>query len=114
LEVFTQFGRRRILQRPKKGESNFTTNLNTPIQGLGADCMKAALALLWEQHLAHDPEIKLVACVHDEVILEAPAYRVDEAKTMLKECMEDAAPMVGITTVPIIAEPSSGPDWSDK
>ena len=114
LEVFTQFGRRRILQRPKKDESNFTTNLNTPIQGLGADCMKAALALLWEQHLAHDPEIKLVACVHDEVILETPTYRVDEAKAMLKECMEDAAPMVGITTVPIIAEPSSGPDWSDK
>ena len=113
LEVFTQFGRRRLLQRPKRGESNFTTNLNTPIQGLGADCMKAALALLWEQYLAHDPEIKICACIHDEVILEAPSYRASEAEKMLKECMEDAAPLVGITTVPIIAEPSSGRSWAE-
>ncbi len=113
LEVFTQFGRRRILQRPKKGESNFTTNLNTPIQGLGADCMKAAMALLWEQYLAHDPEIKICACVHDELILECPPYREEETKRMLKECMEDAAPLVGITTVPIIAEPASGLNWSE-
>ena len=114
LRVFTQFGRRRLLQRPKKDESNYTTNLNTPVQGLGADCMKAALALLWEQHVKNDPEVKLVACVHDEVVLEAPQYRVEEVKSWLKECMEDAAPLVGITRVPIVAEPNAGPDWSDK
>ena len=112
--VYTKFGRRRWLQTPKKGESNYTTNLNTPVQGLGADCLKAALAMLWEQHLADDPEIKIVACVHDEIILEAPQERAEEVEAMLKTCMEDAAPLVGITSVPIVAEPSSGPDWSDK
>ena len=75
--------------------------------------MKAAMALLWEQHLAHDPEIKICACVHDELILECPPFRAEETKRILKECMEDAAPMVGITTVPIIAEPASGLDWSE-
>ena len=75
--------------------------------------MKAALALLWEQYLAHDPQIKICACIHDEVILEAPLYRASEAEQMLKECMEDAAPLVGITTVPIIAEPSSGRSWAE-
>ena len=114
LRVFTQFGRRRLLQPPKKNESNYTTNLNTPVQGLGADCMKAALAMLWEQHVKDDPTVQLVACVHDEIVLEAPHYRVDEVKSWLKECMEDAAPLVGITRVPIVAEPNAGPDWSDK
>ena len=114
LEVFTRYGRRRILQYPKKGESNFTTNLNTPIQGLGADCMKAAMALLWERHLADDPEIKVCACVHDELILECPSNRAEEAQQILKQCMEDAAPLIGIKTVPIVAEPSSGTDWSAK
>ncbi len=120
LEVFTLFGRRRILQPPRRdpetGEttSNFTTNLNTPVQGLGADCLKAALAMLWEQYLADDPDIKIVACVHDEIILEAPEERAEEAMAMLKECMEGAAPKVGITHVPIVADPSCGPDWSDK
>ena len=98
----------------KQGESNFTTNLNSPIQGLGADCLKAALALLWEQHLSIDPEIKIVACVHDEIILEAPKEKEEQVKALLKECMEDAAPLVGITSVPILAEPSAGPDWSAK
>ena len=114
LEVRTKFGRRRILMPCKKGESNFTTNLNSPIQGLGADCLKAALALLWEQHLCDDPEIKLIACIHDEIILEAPKEREDYVKRILKECMEDAAPLVGIVSVPIVAEPSAGPDWSAK
>lgn len=120
LEVFTLFGRRRLLQAPRRDkktgllQSNFTTNLNTPVQGLGADCLKAALALLWERHLADDPQVKIVACVHDEIILETPEDRVEEAKQWLKTCMEDAAPMVGITHVPIVADPSHGPDWSDK
>ena len=70
--------------------------------------------MLWEQYLADDPDIKMVACVHDEIILEAPQDRAEEAMAMLKECMEGAAPKVGITHVPIVADPSCGPDWSDK
>ena len=120
LEVRTMFGRRRKLQRPRrknvakgimKDESNYTRLLNSPIQGLGADILKAALALLWEQHLCDQSDIKLVACVHDEIILEAPESQAEYAKQILQECMEDAAPLVGVTTVPIVAEPSAGLDW---
>ena len=120
LEVRTMFGRRRKLQRPRrknvakgimKDESNYTRLLNSPIQGLGADILKAALALLWEQYLSHQTDIKLVACVHDEIILEAPESQAEYAKQILQECMEDAAPLVGVTTVPVVAEPSAGRDW---
>jgi DNA polymerase I-like protein with 3'-5' exonuclease and polymerase domains len=122
LEVRTVFGRRRKLQRPRKAtkanglerdESNYTRLLNSPIQGLGADVLKAALVLLWEQYLCEQSDIKLVAVVHDEIILEAPESKVEYAKQILQECMEDAAPMVGVLNVPIIAEPSSGPSWGE-
>ena len=122
LEVRTIFGRRRKLQRPRKAtkanglerdESNYTRLLNSPIQGLGADILKAALALLWEQYLCEQTDIKLVAVVHDEIILEAPESKVEYAKQILQECMEDAAPMVGVMNVPIVAEPSSGTNWGE-
>mgnify|MGYP001248845930 FL=1 len=122
LEVRTVFGRRRKLQRPRKktkanglkrDESNYTRLLNSPIQGLGADILKAALALLWEQYLCNENDIKLVAVVHDEIILEAPESRADDVKQILQECMEDAAPMVGVTKVPVVAEPSAGRNWGE-
>jgi DNA polymerase-1 len=122
LEVRTIFGRRRKLQRPRKkneeegipkDESNYTKRLNSPIQGLGADVLKAALAMLWEQYVCDDPEIKIVACIHDEIILETPSDRAEYAREILQECMEDAAPLVGIHRVPIVAEPSSGLNWAE-
>ena len=122
LEVRTLFGRRRKLQKPRKAtkangldrdESNYTRLLNSPIQGLGADILKAALALLWEQHLCDQDDIKLVAVVHDEVILEAPESKAEYAKQILQECMEDAAPLVGVTKVPVVAEPSAGRNWGE-
>jgi DNA polymerase-1 len=51
--------------------------------------------------------------VHDEIILEAPESKVEYAKQILQECMEDAAPMVGVMNVPIVAEPSSGLNWGE-
>jgi DNA polymerase I-like protein with 3'-5' exonuclease and polymerase domains len=69
--------------------------------------------LLWEQYICDDPYIKIVACVHDEIILEARPDRAEYAKELLQECMEDAAPLVGIHRVPIVAEPSSGLNWSE-
>jgi DNA polymerase I-like protein with 3'-5' exonuclease and polymerase domains len=110
------------LQKPRKAtkangldrdESNYTRLLNSPIQGLGADILKAALALLWEQHLCDQDDIKLVAVVHDEVILEAPESKAEYAKQILQECMEDAAPLVGVTKVPVVAEPSAGRNWGE-
>jgi twinkle protein len=76
--------------------------------------MKAALAMLWESYLAVNPDMRLVACVHDECVMEVPEDRVQEAMDMLKHCMEAAAYEVCITNVPIVAEPGFGDDWSAK
>ncbi len=112
--VYTLMGRRRLLTPGPGGSDKYTTRLNTQVQGTGGDCMKAALALLWEQYLSIKPSWKLVANVHDEAVLEVPEDDADEAQVVLKECMESAAYEVCLTKIPIVAEPGSGKDWSAK
>lgn len=112
--VFTLMGRRRLLTQGPGGSDKYTTRLNTQVQGTGGDCMKAALALLWENYLSVRPEWKLVANVHDEAVMEVPEKDRDEAQVVLKECMESAAYEVCLTNVPIVAESGTGRDWSAK
>ena len=112
--VFTLMGRRRLLTQGPGGSDKYTTRLNTQVQGTGGDCMKAALAMLWENYLSVKPEWKLVANVHDEAVMEVPEADKDEAQVVLKECMESAAYEVCLTNVPIVAEPGTGRDWSAK
>lgn len=112
--VKTLMGRRRLLTQGPNGSDKYTTRLNTQVQGTGGDCMKAALALLWENYLSVKPEWKLVANVHDEAVMEVPEEDADEAQIVLKECMESAAYEVCLTNVPIVAEPGCGKDWSAK
>ena len=112
--VFTLMGRRRLLTQGPGGSDKYTTRLNTQVQGTGGDCMKAALAMLWENYLSVKPGWKLVANVHDEAVMEVPEADCDEAQVVLKECMESAAYEVCLTNVPIVAEPGTGRDWSAK
>ena len=112
--VKTLMGRRRLLTKGPNGSDKYTTRLNTQVQGTGGDCMKAALALLWEKYLSVKPEWRLVANVHDEAVMEVPEEDSDEAQIVLKECMESAAYEVCLTNVPIVAEPGCGKDWSAK
>jgi DNA polymerase-1 len=112
--VKTLMGRRRLLTKGPNGTDKYTTRLNTQVQGTGGDCMKAALAMLWEKYLSVKPEWKIVANIHDEAVIEVPEEDADEAQIVLKECMESAAYEVCLTNVPIVAEPGCGKDWSAK
>src|SRR5262249_23558983 len=66
VETRTLAGRRRL------GVERFTEKLNSPVQGTGADGLKAALALLWETR-DRCPSAAPVLCVHDEIVLECDA-----------------------------------------
>ena len=64
---------------------------NTPIQGTSADITKLALAL-WHEHGFDTKEARLVACVHDELVIEALADMADWMyKPYLEEVMYQAA-----------------------
>lgn len=77
-------GRRRLWN----SDAPFTELCNTPIQATGADILKHAMVELSKELVNAD--IKLIACVHDEIILEAPAAKAQEVKSLLQRVMQEA------------------------
>lgn len=67
----------------KKG---FISRYNYPIQGTGAEGMKNALALLLERK---PNEWKLIAAIHDEIVLEVPTGQAEWAKEVLQNAMQE-------------------------
>lgn len=57
------------------------------------------------------PSYSIITTVHDEVLIQHPTGCGDEARTLLKSCLEMAGPKLGLE-VPIIAEPKTGRTWS--
>ncbi len=65
---------------------------NHPIQGSSADITKMALALFWDRVHGKrlDQEIRLIAVVHDELVVECPESWQEEAAASLAGAMDDA------------------------
>jgi DNA polymerase-1 len=103
VETLTLGGRRRL------NVTQFTEKLNTPVQGTGADGLKAALALLWERR-AECPGAVPVLVVHDEIVVECDVDQADTVSAWLKQAMLDGmAPLVA--PVPVEVEVSVAPTW---
>ena len=66
--------------------------MNTPVQGLAADCLKLAMGRLVKT-LADKPYIRPVMTVHDSLVFEVRADHVDEAVALVKGCMEALPPL---------------------
>ncbi|GCE45155.1 DNA polymerase-1 [Thermosporothrix hazakensis] len=66
---------------------------NSPIQGSSADITKLALALLWEE-FSHEEDwfgqVRLVAVVHDEIVIECPDILVHDVAPAMARIMRDA------------------------
>ncbi len=97
-EARTALGRRRLFGHNPR----FTEVVNHPIQGGAADGLKWALALLWERR-AECPGAFPVACIHDEIVVEASEGQVDEAAAWLEGAMKDGmTPLLG--PVPVVVD----------
>ena len=105
--VRTPLGRRRLLSY---SDATMTACANTLIQGAGADILKLSLAKL-NPYLRD--EAHLVACVHDEIVLEAVETKVKYYKDILEGCMKEAAETI-LKEVPSKADASYGDTWSEK
>jgi DNA polymerase I len=105
--VRTPLGRRRLLSY---SDATMTACANTLIQGAGADILKLSLAKL-NPYLGD--EAHLVACVHDEIVLEAVETKVKYYKDILEGCMKEAAETM-LKEVPSKADASYGDTWSEK
>ncbi len=110
--VETIFGRRRYI--PELKSANYMVRefgkrvaLNAPIQGTAADIMKIAMNEVYRRLQEKDLDAKLILQVHDELIIEVKEEQKEEAKKILKECMENASKL----SVPLKVEASEAKDW---
>lgn len=88
-------------------ELTMTQRMNLPIQGSAAEGLKEALGLLVNRM---EPTWKLVAVVHDEIVLEVPEPEVDLAKQVLESCMIEGMKQI-VKRVPIIVETMIADNW---
>jgi DNA polymerase-1 len=95
---------------PFRPEAGLPERSNLPVQGTAADIIKKALGLLVRRL---DPEIWIVAAVHDEILLECPTGRAREAAAVLRSAMEEAADAI-LPDVPTTVEAAVSASWAEK
>lgn len=112
--VETLEGRRRYL--PELSASNYNTRAfgervarNAPIQGTAADIIKIAMIRVDERLRTEGLSARLILQVHDELIVEAPAFEMMQVAMLLQEEMENAVSL----SVPLTAEAAMGETWYD-
>jgi DNA polymerase-1 len=104
-ETRTLAGRRRL------GLEKLTDRLNSPIQGTGADGLKWAMAAL-HRHRNKAPEARVVAAIHDELLVECPIKRAAQTAAWLEKYMVAGMAAIVGEAVPIVVETSVGADWA--
>jgi DNA polymerase-1 len=102
---------RTLAGRQRLAVARFTEMLNTPVQGSGADGLKAALSRLW-RHRSEVPTARLIATVHDEIVAECPAADAPVVAGWLSRHMEAAMSEVVAGQVPIAVEATIARDWA--
>jgi len=93
------------------GVRHFNVLLNIPVQGTGGDGLKLALARLFE-HRDQAPRAMPVACVHDEILVEAPLADARAAQAWLTSHMVEAMREIVADRVPIMVEAVIGKNWA--
>ena len=102
----TLTGRRFVFRK----EAGLPERSNLPVQGTAADIIKKALGLLVDRI---DSETKIVAVVHDEILIECPESQAEQAAAFLKSAMEDAVNSI-LPDVPTTVEPVISSSWAEK
>jgi len=111
----TPRGRRRKLPKwDKSGDVAFTTAVNHPVQGAGADAIKLTLAKLFEDRHNCPGNPELNCTVHDEVILSVKGEHADAAKAWVAKHMADAErEAVGDPNSPIAVDVEAKGSWGE-
>lgn len=92
----------------KASDLTMNQRLNLPIQGSASEGLKEALALLLENM---KEAWKLLAVVHDEILIEVPEEDAEEAKQILEQCMINGMKKI-VKNVPITVESTISDTWA--
>lgn len=111
--VETLFGRRLYL--PDIRSKNIARKraaeraaINGPMQGTSADLIKKAMIAI-DEKIKNQNEIKMLLQVHDELIFEVKQSAVEQAKTMIIDCMQNVAQL----SVPLVVGVGIGNNWDE-
>jgi DNA polymerase-1 len=109
----TLFGRRRPLSDIHSSNRNLRefskrAAINTPIQGTAADVIKLAMIEVEERLTQAKFKSGLLLSIHDELLFEIEEARIEEAKTIIKESMENIIDLI----VPIKISMGVGKNWN--
>jgi len=112
--VETMLGRRRPLPDVHSGvvalrNAAERMAINSVIQGTAADMIKLAMLKIHRRILAEDRPSKLLLQVHDELVFETPADRVDEESEWITDEMINALKL----NVPVKVEVGWGKNWRE-
>lgn len=112
----TLFGRRRYIEGINSQNKMIAAGaervaVNAPIQGTAADIVKIAMDHLAAALAEEKLKTRLTLQVHDELVLEAPADEIDEAKRLIKLHMESAGE--GKIKVPLTVDIGVAKNWLD-
>lgn len=107
METRTLSGRRRVWRdRP-----TFHELLNIPVQGTSADITKRAMILIYPD--LREISGRMVAQVHDEIVVEVPERFADDARALLERRMVEAGKAF-LKKVPIEVSVGVGRSWAEK
>jgi DNA polymerase-1 len=85
--------------------------VNYLVQGGSRDLLVLGMNA-YRQAIDEADGFSLVTTVHDEVLTQHPAGEGETGRAVLKQCLEDAGPRLGLK-VPVLAEPKTGKTWSE-
>ena len=102
-------GRKRIWGQREDGTSLASINqlYNSPSQGTGADLIKA---IMGEIYSSLPEEVKMIASVHDEIVLEAPEAQAQDMASLLLGIMRRVGSAL-LDPVPVDAEVEVLDSW---
>ncbi|HEY3487654.1 MAG TPA: DNA polymerase I [Gammaproteobacteria bacterium] len=112
--VETVFGRRLYLpeinsRNAQERQYAERTAINAPMQGTAADIIKRAMISLDDWLLREYPDVLITMQVHDELVFEAPADKVEVLCEEIRKRMQNAAAL----TVSLEVEVGVGDNWDE-
>ena len=101
-------GRRRFLHGE---DAVYTKFCNNTVQGSCASVVKLAMAVIYERLPAIDETARLVAMIHDELIIECEREKAEKVLEMTKSVMEEAGKEIFGDEIALIAEGNYASSW---
>jgi DNA polymerase-1 len=116
--VWNEFGRRRrfgkVDYESREGREALRQAVNTPVQGTASDVTVLSMLEFWKWLRKEGMKSKIVANVHDAILVDSPAKEVKHVSQALKRICEHP-PLrwrFGFDLkVPLVAELKAGPSW---